>query len=224
MAGEAKTSFPKLGARNWWALREKFKQSIPSVVDKAYLTSVLNISEASARANVLPPLRMLGLIDDKGEPTDLATKWRDDREYPEVCAEIKKVVYPPKLLTSFPTVESNQSEIERWFMSYSKVGAPAAKMYTSFYRLLLEADPSKSSEVLKGKERKKLPKAEERNAKKKDLESKPPPPGKGVINSKGPPSLHFDIQIHISPDASPEQIDKVFESMARHLKDFFVSS
>ena len=60
--------------------------------------------------------------------------------------------------------------------------------------------------------------------KKKDLESKPPPPGKGVINSKGPPSLHFDIQIHISPDASPEQIDKVFESMARHLKDFFVSS
>jgi hypothetical protein len=31
------------------------------------------------------------------------------------------------------------------------------------------------------------------------------------------PSLHIDIQIHISPDTSPEQIDKIFESMATHL-------
>ena len=31
------------------------------------------------------------------------------------------------------------------------------------------------------------------------------------------PKLHVDIQIHISPDSSPEQIDKIFESMAKHL-------
>ncbi len=31
------------------------------------------------------------------------------------------------------------------------------------------------------------------------------------------PSLHIDIQVHISPEATSEQIDKVFESMARHL-------
>lgn len=31
-------------------------------------------------------------------------------------------------------------------------------------------------------------------------------------------SLHIDLQIHISPEASPEQIDKVFESMAKHLQ------
>jgi len=33
----------------------------------------------------------------------------------------------------------------------------------------------------------------------------------------GSPSLHIDIQVHISPDSSPEQIDKIFESMAKHL-------
>jgi hypothetical protein len=31
------------------------------------------------------------------------------------------------------------------------------------------------------------------------------------------PSLHIDIQVHISPDATAEQIDKIFASMAKHL-------
>jgi len=31
------------------------------------------------------------------------------------------------------------------------------------------------------------------------------------------PALHIDIQVHISADAPPEQIDKIFESMAKHL-------
>ena len=31
------------------------------------------------------------------------------------------------------------------------------------------------------------------------------------------PSVHIDLQIHISPDASPEQIDSIFASMAKHL-------
>lgn len=35
------------------------------------------------------------------------------------------------------------------------------------------------------------------------------------------PSLHIDIQVHISPQALDTQIDKVFESMARHLKDLY---
>ena len=33
----------------------------------------------------------------------------------------------------------------------------------------------------------------------------------------GQPSVHIDFQIHISPEASPEQIDQIFESMRRHL-------
>lgn len=31
------------------------------------------------------------------------------------------------------------------------------------------------------------------------------------------PSVHIDLQIHISPDASVEQIDAIFASMAKHL-------
>jgi hypothetical protein len=31
------------------------------------------------------------------------------------------------------------------------------------------------------------------------------------------PSVHIDIQIHISPEASTDQIDQIFKSMAKHL-------
>lgn len=34
---------------------------------------------------------------------------------------------------------------------------------------------------------------------------------------KANPSLHIDLQIHVSPEASPEQIDQIFKSMAKHL-------
>lgn len=31
------------------------------------------------------------------------------------------------------------------------------------------------------------------------------------------PSVHVDLQIHISPEATPEQIDQIFDSISRHL-------
>lgn len=34
----------------------------------------------------------------------------------------------------------------------------------------------------------------------------------------GFPNLHINIQIHISADSSPDQIDQIFASMAKHLK------
>jgi len=35
--------------------------------------------------------------------------------------------------------------------------------------------------------------------------------------AQGGPEVHIDIQIHISPESTTEQIDKIFESMAKHL-------
>jgi hypothetical protein len=34
---------------------------------------------------------------------------------------------------------------------------------------------------------------------------------------KAGPAVHIDIQIHISPESTSDQIDKIFESMAKHL-------
>lgn len=36
-------------------------------------------------------------------------------------------------------------------------------------------------------------------------------------DSQHRPNLHIDLQIHISPDSTPELIDQIFSSMAKHL-------
>jgi hypothetical protein len=46
------------------------------------------------------------------------------------------------------------------------------------------------------------------------------PPAVGTdknIDSINRPNLHIDLQIHISPDSTPNQIDTIFASMAKHL-------
>ena len=40
---------------------------------------------------------------------------------------------------------------------------------------------------------------------------------KNEIDKPNTPSIHIDLQIHISPEATPEQIDQIFSSMKRHL-------
>jgi hypothetical protein len=35
--------------------------------------------------------------------------------------------------------------------------------------------------------------------------------------SRGGPSVHIDIQVHISPEANADQIEQIFASMAKHL-------
>jgi hypothetical protein len=46
--------------------------------------------------------------------------------------------------------------------------------------------------------------------------------GKSINNGQagrftGGPSVHLNIEVHISPDLSPEQIEKVFEAMGKHI-------
>jgi hypothetical protein len=71
MAKEKK-SYPTMPASNWWALRKKFRTTLPREVTTTYLASALGMVEASAKNNVLPSLRITGLIDENGKPTDRA--------------------------------------------------------------------------------------------------------------------------------------------------------
>ena len=52
-----------------------------------------------------------------------------------------------------------------------------------------------------------------------DVEPAKPPAGNlaGSAVVAREPSVHIDVQIHIDSTASPEQIDQIFASMARHL-------
>jgi len=236
VAEEKKRSYPKIAKNNWFGLREKFKQKVPAEVSPNYLASAMNMSPASASSNVITPLRTFGLVDDGGKPTDLAFEWRDDAKYPEVCAIILQNTYPQELRDLFHTPEAEPNKVTSWFARDVKVGEAAARMYATTYLMLLEANlenakggttpkrkpaskssPGPTSAAPAKRSQSSAPVAVNGSAGAAPLSQQRPEGEKGHTFS---PKLHIDVQIHISPESSPEQIDKIFESMAKHLKDF----
>ena len=218
------TTYPKISRKSWFLVRDRLKQSIPSAISPTLVTSLSHMEESSARSNVINPLRELGLIDENHKPTDLAQRWRHDDDYVAVCHEIRSKVYPPNLVEAFPDANSSQKEsIKKWFMKAGQVGEMAAKMYTDTYILLSQADLTKPEE-------KKAQKASTRKSAPHTRPAATAPPMEQAGTRDSPPlqppvdpsayrrlpAIHIDVQVHISPDTTPEQIDRIFESMAKH--------
>ncbi len=232
---ELDKSFPKIAESSWWKLRDLFNQKVPVTVTSSYLATALSMTEASAKSNLIAPLRKLEFLDDTGKPTDLVYEWRDDAKYPSVCAAFIDKIYPQELRDLFHSSDSDLNSIASWFMNYCRCGAPAAKMYAIFYMLLLRADPTEASnstpkkskapsvkqKTTAGRAKPSLNQAvpvasyEKEDSDSSSEETKKKPSVHGQL-----PQLHINIQLHISPESTPEQIDKIFESMSRHLKDF----
>jgi hypothetical protein len=190
------------------------------------------MADASARSNVISPLRDLGLLDQDNKPTPLATRWRHDDEYAAVCHEIRQKTYPHELVDAFPEADASQKEpIKNWFMKVGQVGEVAAKMYTDTYLLLTQADATKVEEKSataspQRASRPTPPSKTRRSAEAAQNSIAPTAPVPPIVEAHAPtqqrrmPAIHIDVQVHISPDTSPEQIDRIFESMAKHLGNF----
>jgi hypothetical protein len=219
------TTYPKISRKLWFLVRNKLKQSIPSVISPTLVMSLSQMKEGSARSNVINPLRELALIDENSKPTELAQRWRHDDDYKAVCHEIRDEIYPKELVEAFPDADASKNGvIKNWFMKTGQVGEAAARMYADTYILLSQADLAKSEEKPTSKA---SPRKSETQVRSKKLASEkksesteislPPIPIVEPQSQRRLPAIHIDVQVHISPDTSPEQIDRIFESMAKHL-------
>lgn len=140
-------TYPKISKKIWWLFRDRLKKAMPSTVTPTLIIALTPMTDASARSNVLAPLRELGLIDETNKPTPIAERWRHDDEYKTVCHEIRTKVYPHELIEAFPDPDARQREaIRTWFMKVGQVGEVAARMYTDTFMLLSEADTSRADE------------------------------------------------------------------------------
>lgn len=178
------------------------------VPPKATLHWLKSIGYTSSNdTSLLTALRFIGLIDASSVPTEI---WKNYRgaNHSQVLANAIRTGYAD-LYAVYPDAHARPtSEIEHVISTASSAGKQTiSKTVKTFQKLSAEADFSATGDV-----------------------TPPTPPGNadqlggqtgGVIppGSSGalPPSLHIDIQVHISPDSSPDQIDKIFESMAKHL-------
>jgi Family of unknown function (DUF5343) len=226
-------SYPLFSVNSWWAIRKKFIQSMPPRVTDTYLSTLLSMEIKSAR-NLVSPLKRMGLIDNDGKPTERAVRWRDGEQYASVCEEIRRDIYPPELLDIFSGPDSPRSSIENWFASRAGVGTAAKKGMTTFYLLLAEADYTKQDNTASAKApkvTKKISPTLKSNISNMKTEKEDEATTYNDVSANGrgateapqrsanriEPSLHIDIQIHIAPDASSEQIEQIFASMAKHL-------
>ena len=236
MATEKAVTYPKISKKIWMLLRARFVKTLPSSVGVDYIVSTSDMGEDSARSNVLRPLRDLKIIDELGKPTEFAERWRHDDEYKAVCHEIRAQIYPSSLLESYADGDPEQRDgIKKWFMKNAKVGDAAGKMFADTYILLSQADLSQPEADAKPATRPPSGSTPTKKAASKKLSSStasataaapsglaapaPPPPADNP-GTRRLPSVHIDVQVHISPDTTPEQIDRIFASMSKHLGSY----
>jgi len=211
----AEVTYPVFSGANWWKLRSKFKSAYPKgAITEEYLSSVLGMQIASVKNNgILANLRALGLLDAENKCTDLANRWRVDDTYVTACEEMRDRVYPSELID----IGTDRGAVTSWFMNKSGAGESQANKLTALY--LLISAPEIKEPTTKAKT---MPKAQADKHSKTVEASKrvstPEPKNKGASDITIPtPSMNINLQIHISSEASPEQIDQIFASMAKHL-------
>jgi hypothetical protein len=229
--------FPVILDTHWWALRKKFKGSIPASCDAKYIATALGMGEKSARGNILRGLKALGIVGE-GDKTNtaLAARWRDDSQYSAVCKELREKCYPQQLRDVAPKPLEEKEAVRRWFGSHG-VGENMVSKASRLYFLLWEADPSKANDrPLRengGGGSGSAPKPQ-KSAKSQSFARIPSKgvgkeldDGNGQVPPAQPtppavkqfaPQLHLNIQIHISPETTPEQIEAIFAAMGKHLK------
>ena len=225
-----KQIYPMIPEKSWWAIREQFIKTIPNEVSVSYLKSLLSLTSDQAARNLLSPLRQMNLIDEKNKPTDLASQWRSDSQYSKVCQKLVNELYPRELTDIFPDSSVDTKKAKDWFMNTAKIGSSAAGKIIATFILLKNGQIKTSSEKkakipVRGSNIKKNTIKKERSTATNTQRNKGTTevttafvPAKAKYASQNP-SLHIDLQIHISPEASADQIDSIFASIAKHLYD-----
>ena len=221
----ADNTYPKIAAKAWVALRARAVAAptvkfTPDVV--AALMGMAN--PESARGNTVAPMRRLGLIEEDGALTDRGNRWRVDSSFADVCQEILDEVYPDDLAALIDDDgRPDAARVKTWF-DHKGFGASNARLMTATYVMIAKkeipdapgVDPVKAKPKA-SRAKKPAGKSSEPTETEHSLEAIAHEPPVSPARANGGPTLHLDIQIHIPADATLDQIDQIFSSMARHL-------
>ena len=181
---------------------------VPQKVTTAWLKTIGFTS--SNDTTLIGVIKFIGLTDQSGIPNATWSAYRGAKHKTVLGEAIRKgyaelyAVYPDAHLRT-------NTELTHVFSTSSTAGAQVVgKTVTTFKALVEEADfPSSSEPEQTTMHSGPLHTAAAAKA--------PHAPQIPHTNSVVGPGLHIDIQIHISPESTSDQIDKIFESMAKHL-------
>ena len=163
------------------------------------------------------------MVAEDGTTTERANLWRDDTSYSEVCRQIREEIYPAELLDALPGPVIDKEAAKRWFMTTTGCGEQAAGKMAAMYTLLAVADPSQGDEATPSKAKTTSPTKSKGRSKTPDLPETQEPESNRPTRLNPPvpnlemPEMRLNVEIRIDASVTPEQIDLIFASMAKHL-------
>ena len=151
-------------------------------------------------------LKALGFIDSTGKPTPRWSEYRG-ANHKHVLGHAVRDGFADLFKVYADADKRSQSDLEHVFRTSSSAGKQVIAKTTSTFKSLV-----KLAEFA-------TPNGHADGSAPVSPDSAPAEPASPSVEpalAHGP-SLHIDIQVHISPDASTDQIEHVFASMAKHL-------
>ncbi len=180
---------------------------IPAKVNLKWLESIGYKSKNDR--SMITVLKFIKFINAPGDPSELWKQYRgSDKE--KVLARGIRESYSELFATYPDAFKRSSSELENFFGIYTTAGKQVIGKTVNTFRTLCELAKFDEDAV----------KPHERGESQEILSS-------GIIPQPAPvtqepmtgsmPSVHIDVQIHISSDCSLGQIDQIFASMGKHL-------
>lgn len=192
----------------------KFRQFLDKlrtigVPQKATQEWLKSIGYASSNDRVyLRVLRQLGFTDANGAPTDVWRRFRGN-DHGAILATQLKTAYPDLFQTYPDAWKRSQAEVEAHFRATTSLGAATVGLAWSTFEAL--ASMAVFEETLGSDTRSQTSAGAAERTSDVVLTTLPATP------TRPSPSIHIDVQIHISPESSAEQIEQIFASMAKHI-------
>ena len=161
---------------------------------------------SSNDTTLLGILKTVGLADPSGVPTSTWSQYRG-AHHKKVIGEAIRVGYA-ELFAVYPDAWlQSDTEIEHVFSTSSTAGKQVITKTVRTFKALCEcAEFAEQTSLSMPSGPVHTPVASQRMT---HVEH--------TLATNHSPSVHIDIQIHISPEASGDQIDQIFKSMAKHL-------
>jgi hypothetical protein len=161
--------------------------------------------KSSNDASLLGVLKHIGFIDSNGVPKPTWVQYRG-ANHQQILGEAVRTGYA-ELFAVYPDAnQRSQTDIEHVFSTSSTGGRQVITKTVSTFKSLAEqaqfTPVSEQTDLHMSSGPLHTPAASQ--------------PASAPALGKGP-ALHIDVQIHISPEASSDQIDQIFASMAKHL-------
>jgi hypothetical protein len=215
-----KLRYPQIPSTVWWGLRALLQKTPKATIDERRLGYELGVQETAAR-QYIAELRHAGILNDENRATDLADRWRHDDTYSQASAEILEKIYPSSLIESAPPDQTDRARVVSWF-TREGFGSGTANNKAATYLLIGSPTPADASGRALAKDK---------VGPSRSVRARVPRSGAASVNpsavsdeaTKPQTSRHelmplnVNVQIHISADASADQIESIFSAMRRYL-------